>query len=151
MTIHEATIAQGESGCDVHDGARFVFCPCGWKPEFWDVCIMTNGAFGWSTMAASDVAAVDEMLAEFAERHHLMDDEHGAVRIAGAFLTRRRHSFVGRLEDSRVVIVAATGDGRWAPVWNTEDADIRCPIVEPRERVSDVIRAVSRTTGTAFK
>ena len=89
------------------------------------------------------------VLLDIAEREHLVDPELAGqmVVIAGAHLTRRDHSFVGKLGD-KTVIIQASEHGLWAPYLN--DSGIQL-IKTWFERVSEVVRASERRTGDRFR
>jgi hypothetical protein len=89
-----------------------------------------------------------DILIDFAEREHLSDPALSGemVIIAGARLTRRDASFVGKLGDKRVVIQASE-HGLWSLYLN--DTGIQL-IKTWFERVSEVVRASQRYTNDSF-
>jgi hypothetical protein len=128
MAVHEIEV----SGANAMDSmARCTGCD--WLSE-------------WSILG--DAAVTGDMVIDFGERTHLSSPllSGQMVIIAGARLTRRDNSFVGRLGD-KTVIIQAGESGLWAVFLNeTGNLLVRTWF----ERVSEAVRASQRHTNDSF-
>ena len=100
----------------------------------------------WSVLGAA--ADTHDMVIDYGERTHLCSPllSGEMVVIAGARLTRRDASFVGKLGDKRVVIQQSE-HGLWTLYLN--DTGIQL-IKTWFERVGEVVRASQRYTNDSF-